>query len=255
MVNMSPNAVLLIQTVVALLRFYEKVPSLKVGKRDQEVGHRLAVLMVSVQTHCSVPGQEDGRVALGAAHGVDHSVQEAIGDGESPGLCPEPHQRALRVGAEENALLIRRGGDAGRGVAGVRHGQETVQKQAPSNRLDWNKPAMGRSWHNDLVKRPQVRSSHFRQKAGRNRRSFLCALMAIRCQAFPHQAAVGVAKFGCWCGVSARSSPLADQSQACRTTIGELAESFQEPGGKGEEGLGGLGQVFLSIHMLSSFCS
>ena len=52
--------------------------------------------------------------------------------------------------------------------------------------------------------------------------------------------------------VSCLTSPFDLQSEACRIMEGEMAESFQEPGGNGEVGLGGRGHWSLANHVRSS---
>ena len=90
----------------------EVAPS-KVGEGDQHVAHRLVILVVGVQAHGTVAGEEQRGVVLGATKSVDHGVEQTVDHGVASGLRARSHQRALRVGSKENAFVILRLADAG----------------------------------------------------------------------------------------------------------------------------------------------
>ena len=93
----------------------EVAPS-KVGEGDQHVAHRLVILVVGVQAHGTVAGEEQRGVVLGATKSVDHGVdgvEQTVDHGVASALRARSHQRALRVGSKENAFVILRLADAG----------------------------------------------------------------------------------------------------------------------------------------------
>ena len=65
-----------------------------------------------------------------SAESVDHGIEQAADHRVSSRLCTEAHQRTLRVGSEEDALVIGRLVNAGGGMARVLHRRKAVKQLA-----------------------------------------------------------------------------------------------------------------------------